>query len=209
MRVLLFTFLCAGAGLAQQWEAGVGGGIAVYKNATVTSGGATADAGLKPAPAFSAFATQNGRGRLSGEIRYTFQFGDFKVSSGGTETTFSGQTHAVHYDVLFHTSSASAHVRPYVLAGGGMKIYRGTGKEQAAAPALANFAILSKTQDTKGLIVFGAGVKTKLGRRSALRLEVRDYLTPVPEHVIAAAPGAKLSGWLHGFTPMVDLSFGF
>ncbi len=197
------------AGRAQQWEVGFGGGVGAFKNATASRSGREADAGFKPGAAFSAFATQNMYPRLSGELRYTFGWNDMKVSSGGTEATFSGQSHAVYYDLLLFGRDRGAKIRPFALGGGGIKVYRGTGKESAQMPPLADLAILTKTQELVGLVVFGGGVKVQVGDRTFVTLDVRDYLTPAPKEVIAPAPGAKVSGWIHGFTPMLNLSFGF
>jgi hypothetical protein len=209
MKSVLFTLALAGACLAQEWEIGAGGGVAVYKNATVQRGSEQADAGFKPGPAFSGFASQNLYERIGGELRYTFHFSDLKVSAGGNEATFSGQSHAIHYDLLFYAADRSAKVRPFVAAGGGGKIYRGTGKESAEAPVNAQFAILTRTTEIKGLLVVGGGVRVQVGRNRFIRIEARDYITPGPKEVIAAVPGAKTSGWIHGFTPMLSLSFGF
>jgi hypothetical protein len=209
MKTVFLTLALAGACLAQEWELGAGGGLAVYKNATVKRGSESADAGFKPGPVFSAFAAQNLNDWIGGEIRYTFHFSDLKVSAGGQEAVFSGQSHAFHYDVLFYGAGRAARVRPFVLVGGGGKLYRGTGKETAEAPVNAQFALLTRTSEIKGLLVAGGGVRVEVGRNTFLRLEVRDYITPAPKDVIAAVPGAKLSGWIHGFTPMLSLSFGF
>lgn len=209
MKTLVLCLALAGAGMAQQWEVGAGGGVAVYKNATVKNATREGDAGFKPGPAFSAFATQNMYDWLGGEIRYTFQLSDMKVSSGGSEATFSGQSHAFHYDLLFYGAGRAAAIRPYLIAGGGGKYYRGTGKESAAAPPNADLAILTKTSQIEPLIVFGGGVRVKAGRNTFFRLEARDYLSPIPKDVIAPVPGASMSRWVHAFTPMLSLSFGF
>lgn len=209
MKKLVFCLALTGAAMAQQWEFGAGGGIAVHKNATVKNGSRSGDAGFKPGPAFSVFATQNMYDWLGGEIRYTFQLSDMKVSSGGSEATFSGQSHAFHYDLLFYATGRTAPVRPYLIAGGGGKYFRGTGKESAVAPPNADLAILTKTSQIEPLAVFGGGVRIKAGRNTFIRLEARDYFSPIPKDVIAPAPGASMGRWVHAFTPMLSLSFGF
>lgn len=206
--VCLLTAAVAGTAFAQQWELGAGGGIGVSKNLTVTRGSQTAEAGFKPGAAFSAYAGQNMSDRFGGQFRYTFQFNDMKLSSGGTDVTFSALSHAVHYDLLFFGAGREAKVRPFLAGGGGVKYYRGTGKETVLQP-LSQFAILTKTSETKGLITFGGGVKVRVGNRSFVTLEARDYLTPAPKLVLAPVPGAKMDGWIHDFVPMVSLSFGF
>jgi hypothetical protein len=208
LTISLFALLAAAACSAQQWELGFAGGVGVFKNGTITSDAGTADAGFKVGPAISAFATQNMYRHMAGQIRYTFQFDDMRLASGGTEVTFKAQSHAIHYDLLFLGGSPDAHVRPYVLAGGGVKMYRGTGKEQETQDLL-QFAALTRTQQTMPLITFGGGVKARLGKRAFVYIEARDYLTPFPKDVIAPVPPSKASGWIHDFTPMIGLSFSF
>ncbi len=209
MRPILLTLALAGACLAQQWEIGAGGGVALYKNATVTRGGEKADAGLDTGPAITAFGVQNLYEHIGGEIRYTLLLSDLLVKRGGTKATFSAQSHAIGYNILFYFTEREAAIRPYVLAGGGGKIYHGTGKESAAAPPNAEFAILTHTTQIVGMGTFGAGVTARIARNTFLRFDVRDDLTPVPKKVIAPVPGASTSGWIHSITPTVSLSFGF
>lgn len=205
--IVLIAAAAAGACSGQQWEIGGTGGVGITKNVTVTRGTASADAGFKTGAAVGAFVGQNLYEHLGGEFRYTFQFSTMKLSSGGTNVEFSGQTHAVHYDLLYYFNGREAAMRPFVTGGGGVRVYRGTGQETLVQP-LSNFAILSKTQQVEGLIVFGGGLKFKLGR-SYLYAQVLDYLTPAPNQVIAPVPGAKLNGWIHDFTPMLSLSAAF
>ncbi|MBL8223281.1 MAG: hypothetical protein JNL62_28865, partial [Bryobacterales bacterium] len=57
--------------------------------------------------------------------------------------------------------------------------------------------------------VFGAGVKIKVGEKSSLRVEVKDYVSPIPTKIITPNRGAELSGWIHNFVPMVGISYIF
>jgi hypothetical protein len=206
--ICLFALTLGGTCLAQQWEIGGAAGFAFYKNMTVTRASGTASAGFKDGAAFSAFGTQNLYNRLGGQFRYTYQMSDLMVSSGGTEATFGGRSQAFHYDLLFYATDKESKVRPFAAAGGGVKLYQGTGKETVTQPH-AQFAILTKTSQLEGLISVGGGVKYKLGDRTFLNLEIRDYITPAPKNVIAPYTGSKMTGWVHSFLPMVGLSFGF
>jgi hypothetical protein len=211
MRPLILCSLAlglAGACAAQQFELGAAGGFGFSTDATVKRGSDSATAGLKPGPAFGVFVVQNMYKHLGGEIRYTFQMDDLKVSRGGSEATFTGQTHALHYDLLYLAGSRDSRVRPFVAAGGGVKVYRGTGG-QHASQNLGQFVALTQTQEIKPLISFGGGVKMKLGGRLNLHVEARDYLTPFPTKVIAPVPPSTVGGWVHDFVPLVGLSFGF
>ncbi|MEK7409350.1 MAG: outer membrane beta-barrel protein, partial [Acidobacteriota bacterium] len=199
----------APACLAQQhWELGAVGGFGMVKSVSATSGAGSADAGFKAGAALGVFGGQQLYSRLGGEFRYLYRFSDLKLASSGAEVTFSGRSQMVHYDLLFFTNKPDAPVRPYAAAGGGIKIYDGTGKEAAYQP-LSRFAILTKTRQVMGLASVGGGVRVKVGPRAFLRLEFRDYITPWPKDVITPAPGAKISGWAHDLVPMVGIGVSF
>jgi len=207
--LLAVLLAVAPACLAQNWEIGGVGGFAVSLDKTVTSAaGGSAKTGFKSAPAVGVIGGQNLYRRLSGEMRYTYRFGDLKVKGNGEEATFAAQTHSIHYDLLLHTAPREAKVRPFVAGGGGIRFFRGTGKERAYQP-LNQYVLLTKTQEVEGLITAGAGVKLAVSDLIRVRIEFRDYITQFPKEVITPSPGAKLSGWLHDFVPMVGITFGF
>jgi hypothetical protein len=204
--------LLLGAGLpacwAQKWELGVLGGGGFYNKASVTSPAGEGDAGFKSSVAAGAYLGSNMYKYLGGELRYEYLPGDLKVSSGGTEATFSGEAHAIHYDFLFHFAPNEAKIRPFVSGGGGVKVYRGTGTATVTQP-LQRLALLTNTHETKGLGSVGAGVKIQPSRRFGLRFEVHDFISPFPRKVIAEAPGAKISGLLHNIVLMAGLALTF
>src|SRR5712692_8903336 len=98
--------LLLGAGLpacwAQKWELGVLGGGGIYNSASASSPAGNADVGFKSSAAVGAYVGGNMYKFLGGELRYEYLPGDLKASSGGTEETFSGEAHAIHYDFLMH-----------------------------------------------------------------------------------------------------------
>src|SRR5690242_11164476 len=196
MRGLAILVALSGACLAQQYEIGAAAGGSFSNNASVTSGSGSATAGFKTGAAFGGFIGHNMYSHVSGEVRYSFLQNDLKLSSGGTQATFKGQAHALHYDLLFHPKKAEAKALPFLAAGGGFKLYRGVGTESAYQP-LYQYAFLTRTQEWKPLVSVGGGVRFTLSRNMVLRTEVRDYITPFPTKVIAPAPGAKISGWVH------------
>jgi hypothetical protein len=213
MRILarsLFMLAAAAAGcFAQQWELGFNGGGSLVRGLPVATSTSTATAGFQSGGAFGAFLGQNLYRYIGGEIRYDYIMSDLKIKSGGTEATFTGVTHAVHYDVILHTAASDRPTQFFVAFGGGMKVFRGTGREAAYQP-LSQFVYLTKTQSIKPMLSVGGGMKYRISRRAFLRTEVRDYITPFPEEVITPAPGAKITGHaLHNFVPMVGLSFEF
>ena len=194
--------------MAQQWELGVVAGYGAAKQVAATRAGQQADAGFKPGLTVGVLGGHNLYDYVSGEFRYVFRRADLKVSSGGTEVGFRGRAHVVHYDLLLFSRKRDEPLRPYAAAGAGIKVYEGRGREAAFQP-LNRFAILTRTLQVKPLVSVGGGIKVKIASGGFLRFELRDYLTPFPENVIAPAPGAKVGGWIHDFVPMVSLTFGF
>jgi hypothetical protein len=204
---MLFLTAAAGA-FAQQWEIGgnVGGSFVPGVNVTAPSGSATA--GFQTGVVAGAWVGQNISRHIGGEIRYNFMQSNLKLAGGGTTATFSGNSHAVYYDVLIHTGRKESRAELFAAVGGGMKIFRGTGKEAAFQP-LSQFAYLTKTQTVKPMLSVGGGVKFRLSPHMALRTEVRDFFTPFPKEVITPAPGAKIGGMLHNIVPMVGISYEY
>jgi hypothetical protein len=194
--------------LAQKGEVGAGAGGSFYNSRTVSSSGQEASTGFKHGFAAGGWIGQNMYRYLSGEIHYLFEKNDLKLSSGGSDVTFGAQSHAIHYDILIHGAPIGAKVRPFVVVGGGVKGYRGTGTETVIQP-LSQFALLTKTTDWKGLLTFGGGIKFVVGPNLFFRIELRDYLTQFPEKVITPAKGASIGGWIHNLVPAAGISFGF
>jgi hypothetical protein len=203
MPVVLLTATVTG--LAQTWEAGCAAGGSLSRNVGVSNPLGQASAGLASGAAFGAVLGQNIHRIVSGEIRYTFQPGEIQVASGAARTGFRSQFHAIHYDLLFHTRPEGSPVRPFLAAGGGGRIFKGTGKEAAYQP-LQEYALLTKTWEWKPMASVGGGVKVAISRRIFLRVEFRDYISPFPKQVIAPADGSKISGWLHSVVPLVGIS---
>ena len=205
---LVAVLAAAPAALAQKWEIGVGAGGSFYTSQTVKSAIANADASLASGLALSAWLGNNSGRLMGGELRYDFENSDLQLKSGGTTVKFGAQTHAVHYDFLFHFTPRESKIRPFVAAGAGIKAFRGTGTEAAFQP-LGNIADLTKTSQVKPLVSVGGGVKVALGPAIQIRLEAHDYLTPFPQNLISPASGAKVGGWLQDFVIMGGLSFTF
>jgi hypothetical protein len=200
--------MAAAACFAQQWEVGGTGGGAFVPGTSISSSYAPATTGFQSGAAFGGYFGQNLYPHLSGEVHYEFQQSNLRLSSGGTEATFSGQAHAVHYDLVYHTNKKGSRVQYFVSAGGGLRIFRGTGAEEAYQP-LSQYAYFTKTQVLKPMGTFAAGMKYKLTPRLILRTEFRDYITPFPDKLIAPAPGAHFGGILHDFVPMVGIAYEY
>ncbi len=211
MRTINITALIlagAAAALAQQWEVGGGAGAAFLPTVGVSSSFGTANAGFQSGFSFSAFGGQNLYRHFSGELHYAYSKSDLKLSSGGTTATFSGASHVFHYDFVWHTNRKEAREQLYAAVGAGMKIYDGTGQEQAYQQ-LSQFGYFTKTRALKPMGTAAVGVKFALAPRIYLRAEFRDYVTGFPTKVLTPAPGTKYGSILHDFRPMVGISYAY
>jgi hypothetical protein len=209
VRTIALCLLGAAACLAQQYEIGGAVGGAFAKNSTVSSPAGSATAGFNNGAGFSVLLGHSAYRSVGGEVRMTMLLQDLKLASGGVEPTFKAQSYALHYDLLFQVPSRKSKVRPFAAAGGGFKLYRGTGKEVAYQPLGSSFAYLTKTQQWEPMASVGGGVKVEIAPRVVLRAEFRDYITPFPNKVIAPAPGVKASGWVNNIVPLIGISFLF
>ena len=197
------------AALAQRWAAGFGGGASFYTEQSLdNSSGEQAKAGLDTGYQVGGWVGHNLYSSIGGEIHYSFQKNDLKLTSNGTKATFGGGAHTIHYDVVFHTSPVGSKARPFLAVGAGYKRYSGTGVE-TLTQVLQDFAILTKTSQWQGMLTFAGGVKYEFKPGMFLRMEFRDYMTRFPTEVIAPVPGADVGGWLHNFVPAIGLGFTF
>jgi hypothetical protein len=193
---------------AQQWEFGGLGGAGFLSTVNVSSPAGSATTGFQTGLAAGAFFGENLYPHISGELHYEYLQSGLEIKSGGQQATFSGNSHAVHYDIILHTNKKGSRAQFFVAMGAGMRIFRGTGTEEAYQP-LYQFGYLTKTQQVKPMASVGAGVRFTLANRFYLRTEFRDFITPFPTQVIAPAPGAKFGSILQDFVPMVALSYEF
>lgn len=213
MKSIARTFLTAllviaPACLAQKWEVGGVAGGGFSNGLAVSNGIGSATAGFANGFGLGAVLGQNLYPRISGELHYTYQFNELRLSGSGESATFKGVIQSMHYDILLHARRKRARAQPFLAAGGGVRVFQGVGTESAYQP-LSSFALLTKTNQWSPMVTFGGGVKYVMSRRLLLRAEVRDYFSQFPTKVIAPAPGAHLSGWLHDLVPMVGVTFVF
>jgi hypothetical protein len=207
--IQLSILLLAAAGttcFAQNWEFGGGAGAGFLPGVSVTGTAGSATAGFQSGVSAGAFFGQNLYNHFSGEIHYAYLQSNLRLQSGGTEATFSGNAHVVHYDFVYHTNKKGSRTQYYVGVGAGLKVFRGTGTEQAYQP-LSQFGYFTKTQALKPMGTFAVGVRYALRPKVFLRTEFRDYVTAFPQAIITPAPGTKYGSLLHDFVPMVTLSY--
>ena len=200
----------ASACMAQEheWEVGAAGGFGFMRNATINSPAGSVSAGFDNRFAAGVVIGQELYQHFGGELRYTFRDNDLVLKGAGQKVNMDGDSHLVHYDLLFHALSKSSRIRPFAAAGGGIRLFGGTGHEYANQP-FGDFAVLTKTTQVKPLISLGGGVKVSVTSHATVRADIRDYVSPFPEHLFVTAPGAKIHGWLNDFVPLVGVSYVF
>lgn len=208
MKKLILLIAAAGACFAQQWEFGGVGGAGFLSNVNVSSPLGSAKAGFQTGGAVGAFFGQSMGPHIAGEVRYEFLQSNLQLSSNGSSAHFSGNAHAVHYDFIYHTNRKESQVQFFAAVGGGMKIWQGTGAEQAYQP-LSQFGYFTKTRAVKPMVSVGGGIVYKVSQRMYLRTEFRDFITAFPTQLIMPAPNAKYGSLLHDFVPMVGLDYVF
>jgi len=194
--------------LSQHWEVGADGGYGAFRDVSVTAGTASGSAGFSSGYAFGALLGSQFNRVAGGEIRYTYQADDLRVSLGSTTVKAKARSQALHYDVLIHATSVESPVRPFLAAGAGVKFYQGTGAEPAFQP-LSNLVVLSHTSQAQPLVSVGGGVKFRVSPRALLRVDFRDYATPVPTNLLATPGNSKINGWIHDFVFLVGVSTTF
>ena len=194
--------------LAQpKYEVGLLGLISSYQSVDVTAPSGTGKTGADFGGGGGFLVGQTGD-HWGGELRYLFYRNNFTVDAGSAEASLAGQSHTIHYDVLYHFSDADANVRPFLAAGFGVKVFQPTGEEQENQ-AGSDLVLLTRTTQTRPVGDFGAGVKVKVGGRGLFRAEFRDYVSQTPTEVLAPSLGADVGDVLHQWTALFGFSWTF
>jgi hypothetical protein len=199
--LLVLLAACAAAG---DWQATAGAGFGAYHPATFSAPAGNAQAGIGPRFVLNAAVGRQIGNHLALEGAWTYQDGDFELSSQGTKTAFDASAQAVHADLLGYLRSRSSRWRPFLLGGAGAKFY--TGSETPAPRPLSQFGSFRRGTDNRALLLFSGGVEWNHSRRWALRLELCDYTTPFPTSVIVPAVGVHAGGWLHDFVAVFGIT---
>ncbi len=205
-RIIFLVTAAAAASYAQQWEFGGMGGGTFLNNVGVTAPTGGATAGFANGAAFGGWVGYNSYKHIGGELHYNYLQSNLKLTGAGTSAQFNGVSHAIHYDVIFHTAQRGAKAQFYVAVGGGVKVFRGTGTESAYQP-LYQYGYFTKTQEFKPMGTIAAGVKVRLAPHVFLRTEIRDYITAFPTAIIAPPPGVKYGTLLNDVVPMAGVGF--
>jgi hypothetical protein len=204
----IFIVSCCLTAGAQTWEVGGAGGLGVPRTLTVSNGTSSAQAGFTNGFSFGAVLGQQLYNHFSGEARYTYRSGDMKLSGNGQEPRLGAEGHAMHYDLLVNATKPGSAVRPFVAVGAGVEVFHGTSAPPVFQP-LNNLAVLTQTTQVKPLVSAGGGIKFAMGHHAILRLDFRDYVTPVPEKLFATRANSRLNGWMHDLVFLVGISYAF
>lgn len=196
----------ATAAFAQQWEFGAVGGVGLMNSVSASGSAGSATAGFATGAVAGAYFGQTLNHNLTGEIRYEYFQSDLRLSSNGQSAQFTGSADAIHYDLLYHTNRRESRTQFFAAVGGGMKLFRGSGAQEAYQP-LSQFGYFTKTQAIKPLGTVGAGLMYQLTPKVFLRAEVRDFITPFPTQVLTPAPGIKYGSLLMDIVPTVGISY--
>ena len=198
----------AAAAFGQEWYAGAGGGYGFAPSLTVRGASGSATAGFENGYSVGAFFGADMYNYWSGEVRYLYRQSDLKLESGGASTRFAANTTVLNFDFLWHSRPRESSVRPFVAFGAGMRFLDGTGTESASQP-LGRFAGLTHTLESLPAGDAGGGVTVNFHKSWQFRAEVRDYIGPAPQKVIAAAPGATVSSWLNDIIGTVSIAYSW
>lgn len=205
-KLALTALLAAGMASAQEWEVGAIGGFGYAPHLTVSKGSASANTGFRYGGVVGVFAGEDMYNYWSGEVRYQYRFDNLKLTSGDIKAAnFSAHSHLITADFLGHFRPRESRVRPFIAFGGGARIIVGSGIESAGQP-LGNLAALTATHEILPVADIGTGFKMNLRKNLRFRVEMRDYISPAPNKVIAPAPGASLGGVLNDIQGMIGFS---
>ena len=191
-----------------KYEFGAGVMGSFYDSQKLTGPTGSAEAGFQTGIGGSVWLGQDMYEHLSGEVRYDFARNRLKLTGAGGKAGLDAISHTIHYDLHYNLAGRDSAVRPYILAGAGVKFFEGTGTPEANQP-LMSVAWLNRTSETRPLVTVGAGLKFRLGRHVNLRLEVRDNLSPFPKKVITPTGSRVGSAWTNNFLPFVGIGLTF
>jgi len=204
---ILAVFVCTALGcVAQPWNIGGAVGYGAYRNGSLKSGAGSATAGIENHFALSAWIGEDLYDRWGGELRYSFQNGGPFVESGGVRTAMAGKTHAIHFDILRYFAPKDAKIRPYASCGLGAKSFVVTGSQPMIQPLRA-IGLLTAVNQVKPVISLGGGAKIEIAPHLRVRVDMRDYISPMPANIFTPVLGGKASGLFHQFTPTVGIDF--
>jgi hypothetical protein len=205
---LVMAIVSSSACVAQKWEVGGLGGYGWYHDATISSPAGSATIGITPKGAIGAVFGENLYKYVGGELRWMLIFGKPRINTNGIEVSRPGYSNVIHYDLLIHVTKKEARLRPFLAAGGGVRIYTATGRRDFNQ-VLTPFATLRPHSEAEGLISAGSGLKYIVTKGLQLRLDFRTYFTPAPKDLFRPIGSTSIHGWVYNFVSTLGVSYLF
>src|SRR5260370_26672105 len=104
------------------------------RNATISKPTGSVSAGSDNRFAAGVVIGQDLYQHFAGEVRYTFRDNDLVLKGAGQKVNMDGNSHLVHYDLLYYALGKSSRIRPFAAAGGGIRLFGGAGHEYMHQP---------------------------------------------------------------------------
>ncbi len=205
---IAFLAFSMAAAAAQQYEIGADFGYGFYRNGTIFSGAATAQAGIRNRFAAGVLLGDDFSNYVGAEFRYLYHDGHPFLVAEGVRTDIQGQSHALTGELLFHFKDRTHRLRPFVEGGAGAKDYVIAGPEPFPQP-VPQIASLVANDVWKVVLTVGGGVKWRWREHVLLRAEFLDYITTFPRQQIVPAPHNTARGVFEQFTPLFGVSYTF
>jgi len=201
-----FIFLLASSALYAQgsfgqaedaWEVSFGGGVGGSGSGThqtPVEGCAPRNVGLSFARGYSLNVrlTQNVGEHFGGEVEYALTNlpGVFSnLDPALPELGFSHKFHTLSYSGLVYATERDAPMRPYVSGGLGVGFFRVSDSSRDNVRGLIR---VNLDRQSKFAFSVGGGVKFKVRHPLGLRVDVRDYITGIPDYDLSGTIPAGL-----------------
>ena len=187
-----FLLLCTAPAWAQFGEFWFSAGQHLLQNrdlgTTDTLGGSKSDYQLTDGFRFGFRATFNGVGRTGHEVQYAYNRTQLRQNSGGTHVDTGMAIHQGGYNFLYYGTSEGIRVRPFATGGVQFNNFVPPGSSASSGGG-----------QTKVGVNYGGGIKLRLTQLFAVRLDMRQYLSPKPFDLYLK------EGWLR----QTEISAGF
>jgi len=150
------------------------------------------------------------------EFEYNFASQPMQFSGLMPDTPPLHLDHLVHrfnYDLVLFVVDPTKRLRPFVTGGAGISFFQVGGSSKSEAAALTGVALKDRWQFTFN---WGGGVKYLLKDHWALRFDLRDMITEVPDYGFPSSalvvgsqftPGFAPSGSMHGWQYSLGISY--
>ncbi|HSR68199.1 MAG TPA: outer membrane beta-barrel protein [Acidobacteriota bacterium] len=155
-------------------------------------------------PAFTLGVTDHVSRHVGAEVEYAFSDHDstfFNLSPDLPALGFKQRLHRISYSAVIYPGNRLARIRPFGMVGAGAAYFQ-TSAEQPELALQNNVDLRSRWTF---MYHYGGGVKWFLNERWALRFDVRNYVSNVPDYGLPRQDQSNGNGMLvPGFRPQGD-----